>query len=259
MINWEMTYAALWRARSEKLKSVLEIDPISLESLVGIDLQKSQIVENTQAFLNGKPCNNVLLWGARGTGKSSLIKAVFNHFKHEGLRLIEFSRDDLSNLPEVIDSIRDTPYKFIIFCDDLSFEEGDNSYKGLKPILEGSIELPPKNTLIYASSNRRHLVTEYHKDNEATQVTNTEIHYSDSVEEKISLSDRFGLWISFYQGSFAEYLVIVDSYFVGVSCDKDELHKQAKIFATYRASRSGRTAKQFYNYYSQLLSKGIDE
>lgn len=249
MIDWEKTHAAIWRSRTSKLKAVVDIDVVALETLIGIQRQKKEILDNTQAFVDGRPCNNVLLWGARGTGKSSLIKAVFNHFRHSGLRLIEFAKDDLHSLPEIIDDIRELPYKFIIFCDDLSFEDGDNSYKGLKPLLEGSIELPPKNTLIYASSNRRHLVTEHQSDNNATLVTNGQIHYGDAVEEKISLSDRFGLWISFYQGSFDEYLQIVDAYFKDIECDRQELHKQAKIFASFRASRSGRTAKQFFNHY----------
>lgn len=249
MIDWEKTHAAIWRSRTSKLKAVVDIDVVALETLIGIQRQKKEILDNTQAFVDGRPCNNVLLWGARGTGKSSLIKAVFNHFRHSGLRLIEFAKDDLHSLPEIIDDIRELPYKFIIFCDDLSFEDGDNSYKGLKPLLEGSIELPPKNTLIYASSNRRHLVTEYQSENNATLVSNGQIHYGDAVEEKISLSDRFGLWISFYQGSFDEYLQIVDSYFKDIECDRQELHKQAKIFASFRASRSGRTAKQFFNHY----------
>lgn len=254
MIDWKNVYAAIWRSKKGILKEVKEIDTICLENLVGIEIQKKQIVDNTKAFIKNLTCNNVLLWGARGTGKSSLIKAVFNEYKNEGLRLIEFAKEDLHDLPEIIDELRLEPYKFIIFCDDLSFEDGDNSYKGLKPILEGSIELPPSNVLIYASSNRRHLVTEYQKDNNLTVVSDTEIHYGDAVEEKISLSDRFGLWISFYQGSFADYLLIVDAYFKDIVCDKEELHKQAKIFATYRASRSGRTAKQFYNFYSQILN-----
>lgn len=255
MIDWSDTKAAIWRPRSAKLRVVKQIDPISLVDLVGIDEQKNQLIQNTRAFMQNRPCNNALLWGARGTGKSSLIKAVLNQFKDEGLRLIEFAKDDLLDLPEVIDEIRELPYKFIIFCDDLSFEDGDNSYKGLKPLLEGSIELPPSNTLIYASSNRRHLVTEFHKDNKLTQVSDTQIHYADAVEEKISLSDRFGLWLSFYQGSIAEYLDIVDSYFEGIACDKELLHVEAKRFSNYRASRSGRCAKQFYNFYYPKINK----
>jgi predicted AAA+ superfamily ATPase len=255
MIDWSDTYAAIWRSRASQLRAVKQIDTISLEKLVGIDAQKKQIVENTKAFISGFTCNNVLLWGARGTGKSSLIKAVFNEYKNDGLRLIEFAKEDLHDLPEIIDELREEPYKFIIFCDDLSFEDGDNSYKGLKPILEGSIEQPPSNVLVYASSNRRHLVTEYQKDNHLTVVSDTEIHYGDAVEEKISLSDRFGLWISFYHGSLSEYLKIVDMYFEDIPCNKEALHKEAKIFATFRASRSGRTAKQFYNYYSQIIKE----
>lgn len=253
MIDWKNNDAAIWRHSKNELKTISDIDPVSLQDLVGIETQKDQIIKNTEAFMRGEPSNNALLWGARGTGKSSLIKAVFNHFKKEGLRIIEFSKEDLKSLPEIIDDIRDLPYKFIIFCDDLSFESGDNSYTGLKPILEGSIELPPKNTLIYATSNRRHLIKELQEDNEGVRVTHDEIHYGDSVEEKISLSDRFGLWISFYQGNLEQYLEIVDSYFKGFEGDREALHKQAKIFATYRASRSGRTAKQFYNYFSRLI------
>jgi predicted AAA+ superfamily ATPase len=147
--------------------------------------------------------------------------------------------------------IRDLPYKFIIFCDDLSFEEGEKGYKGLKRILEGSIEAPPKNLKIYATSNRRHLISEYHCDNEGTSVgRNGEIHYSDSVEEKISLSDRFGLWLSFYHGDEEQYLLVVDNYFKDYSGDRDLLHKQALQFAQARASKSARTAKQFYNSFS---------
>jgi len=254
MINWDTTHAAIWRPKSFKLRAVKQIDGISMDDLLGIEEQKKQIIDNTRAFIENKPCNNTLLWGARGTGKSSLIKAVLNYFKDENLRLIEFAKDDLLDLPEVIDVIRELPYKFIIFCDDLSFEDGDNSYKGLKPLLEGSIELPPTNTLIYASSNRRHLVTEFHKDNKLTQVSDTQIHYADAVEEKISLSDRFGLWLSFYQGSINDYLEIVDSYFSGVDCDKEVLHKEATMFSNYRASRSGRCAKQFFNFYYPKIS-----
>lgn len=188
MIDWTKTYAAIYRAKTDNLRAVRDIDPICLDNLVGIETQKEQIITNTKAFIKGKPCNNVLLWGSRGTGKSSLIKAVFNSFKEQGLRLIEISKEDLINLPDIIDTLRQSDFKFIIFCDDLSFEEGDNSYKGLKPVLEGSIELPPKNILVYASSNRRHLVTELKKDNEGAIVQERQLHYSDAVEEKIFAS-----------------------------------------------------------------------
>jgi len=245
MIDWNTCYAAIYRAKKDFLKPVKYLDEIYFGDLVGIETQKKEIISNTKRFLNDLPANNVLLWGAKGTGKSSLIKAVLNEYKKDGLRLIEIDRDDLI---EIADLIREEPYKYIIFCDDLSFEEGERGYKGLKRILEGSIESPPKNIKIYATSNRRHLITEYHSENEGTKVgKNGEIHYSDSVEEKISLSDRFGLWLSFYHGKQEDYLKIVNSYFKDYIGDKTELHKQALLFAQRRASKSARTAKQFYN------------
>lgn len=247
-MDWKNTYAAIYRAKKEALKPVKYLDEITLEDLVGIEKQKEEIVENTQRFLDGLPANNVLLWGARGTGKSSLIKAILNEYKHKGLRLIEIDRDDLDDLIEIADEIRELPYRFIIFCDDLSFEEGEKGYKGLKRILEGSVEKSPENIKIYATSNRRHLITEYQSDNNGTKIgSNGEIHYSDSVEEKISLSDRFGLWLGFYHGSQQEYLNVVDSYFKNYDGDKEALYKQALQFAQRRASKSARTAKQFYN------------
>lgn len=254
MIEWSNTYAAIYRKKTATLRAVKEIDPISLEALVGVQTQKEQLLSNTKALIEGKPSNHALLWGARGTGKSSLIKAVFNELKKSGLRLIEISKEDLIQLPEIIDELRELPYFFIIFCDDLSFEQGDNSYKGLKPVLEGSIEIPPANIRVYATSNRRHLVTEYMSDNEGVHVSQNEIHYGDAVEEKISLSDRFGLWISFYQGSLKEYLHVVDHYFQDYDVDKESLHEEAKRFAAQRASRSGRTAKQFFNSYINQAS-----
>lgn len=251
-MDWKNTFAAIYRAKKDALKPVKYLDEITLDDLVGIEQQKEEILSNTKRFLNNLPANNVLLWGARGTGKSSLIKAILNEYKDEGLRLIEIDRDDLDDLIEIADEIRELPYKFIIFCDDLSFEEGEKGYKGLKRILEGSIEKSPDNIKIYATSNRRHLITEYQSDNNGTKVgSNGEIHYSDSVEEKISLSDRFGLWLGFYHGSQQEYLTVVDSYFKNYEGDKEELHKQALQFAQRRASKSARTAKQFFNAISQ--------
>lgn len=249
-IDWDKTYAAIYRAKKEYLKPVAKIEDVGFEDLIGIEEQKAALIKNTERFLDNLPSNNVLLWGARGTGKSSLIKAVLNTYTKRGLRLIEIDRDDLDDLIEISDVIRDLPYKFIIFCDDLSFEEGERGYKGLKRILEGSIEAPPENVKIYATSNRRHLITEYQRDNEGTKVGNNgEIHYSDSVEEKISLSDRFGLWLSFYHGDQEEYLAVVDSYFKDYKGDRELLHAEALRFAQSRASKSARAAKQFYNSY----------
>lgn len=249
-INWENTYAAVWRQRKNQLHPVVDIDLISISSLVGVARQISELQENTQRFVCGFPANNALLWGARGTGKSSLVKAVLNEYKDQGLRLVEVYKNDLYSLPEIVDELRGLKYKFIVFCDDFSFEENENSYVALKTILDGSIEPPPKNVLLYATSNRRHLLPEYMKDNMDTKMVNGELHYSDTVEEKISLSDRFGLWIPFYSTNMNEYLDIVDSYFPDYSGDINELHKAAELFAQQRSSKSGRTAKQFYNSYS---------
>lgn len=249
-IDWNETYAAIWRQQKHRLRPVISIDPVSLISLIGIDRQKDELVRNTERFIATRPTNNALLWGARGTGKSSLIKAILNEFKSDGLRLIEVFKNDLHNLPDIVDEIRELPQKFVIYCDDFSFEENENTYMVLKTILDGSIELPPKNVILYATSNRRHLMPEHMKDNLDTRVVDGEIHYSDAVEEKISLSDRFGLWLSFYPPNMDGYLKIVDSYFPDIKGSRDELHKAAKSFAIARASKSGRTAKQFYNYYA---------
>lgn len=246
-IDWSLTYAAVWRSRNQRLRPVKRIDPITLDDLIGIEHQKQKIVVNTERFLNNQPVNNVLLWGARGTGKSSLIKALLNEYQPVGLRVIEVDKDDLIYLAEIVDEIRDLPQRFVIFCDDLSFEAGETHYKHLKSALDGSIELPPENILLYATSNRRHLMPEHMNDNLGVKLVNDEIHYTDTVEEKISLADRFGLWLSFYPINTDQYLKIVDHYFGGFEGNYDELHKVAMQFANSRASKSGRTAKQFFN------------
>jgi uncharacterized protein len=248
-INWDEMYAAVWRQQKQQLRPVRVIDPISLDSLIGIEQQKSELKTNTERFIEGKPSNNALLWGSRGTGKSSLIKAILNEYAPRGLRLIEVYKNDLQNLPDIVDEIRDCPQKFVIYCDDFSFEDNENSYVVLKTILDGSIEPPPKNVTLYVTSNRRHLMPEYMQDNLDSKIINGELHYSDAVEERISLSDRFGLWLSFYPSTIDEYLNIVDSYFPNYAGDRDELHKEARQFAHLRASKSGRTARQFYNYF----------
>jgi len=255
-IDWDKTRATIYRAKKDVLKPIKKsnIDPITLENLIGIERQKKLLLENTNNFLESKPANNVLLWGARGTGKSSLVKAVFNHYQNTKLRLIEIAKEDLINLLDIVDDIAESKYKFIIFCDDLSFSEDDVSYRALKSVLDGSIEITPKNVIIYATSNRRHLMPEYQPDNNETIVKNGEIHYSDSVEEKISLSDRFGLWLSFYQGSQNDFFDMVDSYFKNYNVDKKLLHKEAIKFSNMKGgNRSGRCAKQFFNYFVNRL------
>ncbi|RLB66359.1 MAG: ATPase [Deltaproteobacteria bacterium] len=250
-IAWKDTYAAVWRPYRKHLHPVQALDPVTLDSLIGIERQKQQLTDNTRRFLERQPANNALLWGARGTGKSSLVKALLNHYHPRGLRMIEIYKDNLYILPEIVDEIRDLSYRFIIFLDDFTFEEQDNSYIPLKSVLEGSIEQPPENVLIYATSNRRHLLPEYLQDNLDSRLVDGELHYADAVEERISLSDRFGLWISFHQTNLQQYLRIVDSYFPDYQGNREELHEAARLFAMARGSRNGRTAKQFYNSYVQ--------
>ncbi|MDN3640736.1 ATP-binding protein [Simiduia curdlanivorans] len=248
-IDWLSTQAAIWRAKRAALRPVSCLDNIVLDDLLGIDRQKAAVVENTQRFVSGKKANNVLLWGARGTGKSSLIKALLNQFVADGLRVIEVDKDDLGDLPEIVDDIRELPQRFIIFCDDLSFESGEGGYKHLKSVLEGSIELPPENVLIYATSNRRHLMPEHNSDNAGTQIFNGELHHGDVVEEKLSLADRFGLWLSFYPINWEEYFAVIDHLFADMAYtaeQQDALHREARQFALDRASHSARVAKQFW-------------
>jgi len=249
-LDWQQVKAAVWRHQIGGLKPIYAIDTISLSALVGIEPQKSALVHNTERFLAGLPANNALLWGARGTGKSSLVKALLNAYYEQGLRIIEVFKTDLANLPEIVDEIRDLPQKFIIYCDDFSFEANDASYIVLKTVLEGSIEAAPDNVLLYATSNRRHLLPETMQDNLNSTIVDGELHYADAIEEKISLSDRFGLWLSFYPSSLPDYLEIVDSYFPDYSGDKEALHEAALRFARTRGSRSGRTAKQFFNAFA---------
>ena len=247
MIDWNTTYAAIWRQRRQYLRPVSQLDGIRLEQLLGIDPQKQQLISNTERFIAGQPANNALLWGARGTGKSSLIKALLNAYKSQGLRVVEVDKTDLLFLPEIVDDIRELPQRFIIYCDDLSFDAGDSLYKPLKSVLEGSIEPAPDNVLFYATSNRRHLLPEKMSDNLDTKLVDGEVHYSDTIEEKISLSDRFGLRLAFYPQPTDTYLDIVDSYFIDYLGDRAKLHKSALDFAHQNAAKNGRTAKQFYN------------
>lgn len=245
-VDWRDTFAAIWRPRGAGLRPVRRLDPVRLDDLLGVDDQKAGLIRNTEALLAGRPARNALLWGSRGTGKSSLIKALLNEYAPAGLRLIEMDKDDLIDLPDVVDGLRELPQRFIIFCDDLSFETEETLYKHLKSVLEGSIELPPENVLVYATSNRRHLVAEPRADNRGVELLDGELHYGDAVEERLSLADRFGLWLSFYPNSQERYLAIVDHLFAGYRGDRETLHRSACQFALARASRSGRTARQFW-------------
>ncbi|MEJ2651236.1 MAG: ATP-binding protein [Gammaproteobacteria bacterium] len=250
-IDWNNTKAAVWRPRKDYLRPVRHRDPVRLEDLLGIDAQKQELQRNTERFLEGLPANNALLWGARGTGKSSLIKALLNGYQDRGLRLIQVDKDDLVKHPAIVDDIRELPQRFLVFSDDLSFEADEPGYKALKSVLEGSVELPPDNVLVYATSNRRHLLPEYLDENQAAKPVGGEIHFPEAVEEKISLSDRFGLWLSFYPIGQDEYLAIIDHYFADYRGDREALHSAAKQFALARGGRSGRVARQFYNHYAQ--------
>ncbi|QWF70878.1 ATP-binding protein [Methylomonas paludis] len=251
MIDWNTTYAAIWRQRQQYLRPVKQLDELSLAQLIGIDQQKQQLIDNTERFISGLPANNALLWGARGTGKSSLIKGLLNAYKHLGLRVVQLDKEDLIFLPEIVDELRELPQRFIIYCDDLSFETGEVLYKPLKSILEGSIEPPPQNVLFYATSNRRHLQPEHMRDNLDTKLIDGEVHYADTIEEKISLSDRFGLRLAFYPPHSDTYLNIVDHYFSDYQGDREQLHRAALAFAHQNAAKNGRSAKQFYNSYTE--------
>lgn len=249
-IDWDKTIAASWRTRQEKLIAVRDVDLIELNTLLCIDRQKKAFIGNVENFLAGKPTNHILLWGARGTGKSSLVKAALHEYHARKLRVIEIPKDDLRWLIEITDTVRDLDYRFIIFCDDLSFEEGETTYKELKSTLQGSIEKPPENVLIVATSNRRHLIPEKMQDNEKSSLSG-EIHATDTIQEKLSLADRFGMSLSFYPMTQDEYLSIVEMLFSNEGIeDTAHLNVLAARFAGERGSRSGRIAQQFYNAWS---------
>ena len=250
--DWRASIAFRYRKRSNGhgvLEPVKHVATLSLDDLKEIDVQKEKIQRNTLQFINGLPANNVLLTGARGTGKSSLIKACLQTYAPNGLRLIEVDKQDMVDLPDIIDVVASRPEKFIIFCDDLSFEEGEPGYKALKSILDGTVAAATPNVLIYATSNRRHLLPEYMKDNLSYNHTSDgEVHPGEVIEEKISLSERFGLWISFYPFSQEAYLLIVDQWLSSLGVPRDLIAKarpEALVWALERGSRSGRVAFQF--------------
>ena len=255
--DWSQAIAWRYRKRSSghgTLEPVRHVAQMRLDDLREIDPQKEKIFRNTLQFVEGKPANNVLLTGARGTGKSSLIKACLNEFSGRGLRLIEVDKADLTDLPDIVDTVSDRPEKFMVFCDDLSFEEGESGYKALKSILDGSVAAATPNVLIYATSNRRHLLPEYMAENLTyTHTDDGEVHPGEVVEEKISLSERFGLWVSFYPFSQDEYLTIVAQWLSSFGVEADAIaaaRPEALVWALERGSRSGRVAYQFARDYA---------
>lgn len=245
--NWQ---ASAWRwlniNGNQQLQAVQNPHQISLKNIHFVDVQKTELVRNTQQFLQGLPANNVLLTGARGTGKSSLIKALLTEFSEKGLRLIEVEKHDLTQLPEIVAIICNRPEKFIIFCDDLTFEANDESYKALKVVLDGSISSTSENMLVYATSNRKNLMPEFMVDNLATKHADGEIRPSDAIEEKTALAERFGLWLSFYAFDQDEYLAISKSWLETFGLIFDESASRAALsFSHTRGARSGRVAYQF--------------
>jgi len=255
--DWDGAIAFRWRRRAGgafaasvgRLEPVRHVAPIGLDDLKEVDAQKERLRANTAQFVAGRAANNVLLTGARGTGKSSLIKACLHEFAAQGLRLIEVDKADLVDLPDIVALIENRPERFIVYCDDLSFDEGEAGYKVLKSMLDGTVSASSDNVLVYATSNRRHLLPEQMKDNLAARHDEDgELHPGEAIEEKISLSERFGLWISFYPFSQPEYLAIVGQWlrhFGLGDAAVDALRAEALVWALERGSRSGRVAYQF--------------
>jgi predicted AAA+ superfamily ATPase len=239
--------AGAWGARGW-LEPVQRPHELQLSDLCCIDAQRDEIDRNTRQFLAGAGANNVLLSGARGTGKSTLVKALFNSYRTLGLRLIEVDKDELADLPRILELLDGRDERFILYCDDLSFEAGEGSYKALKAALDGSISAPPDNVLVYATSNRRHLLPEFQRENREARVVDGEIHHGESIEEKISLSDRFGLWLSFQPFTQGQYLAVCRHWLQRLGAarvDGADMERAALQWALRRGSRSGRTAYQF--------------
>jgi uncharacterized protein len=249
-VDWKASIAFRWRRKNARaaIEPVAHVHRINLRELCGIEEQKRLVEQNTRQFVDGFPANNVLLTGARGTGKSSLIKALLNKYAPRGLRLIEVEKQDLIDLPDIVDIIAERPERFMLYCDDLSFEADEPGYKALKVVLDGSIAAASENCLVYATSNRRHLMPEYMHENLEYRHVGEEIHPGETSEEKISLSERFGLWVSFYPFDQDEYLKIVDvwiAHFGAEGAGTEAAHKAALQWSLMRGSRSGRVAWQF--------------
>ena len=266
-IDWQQCLAARWQ-REGRSGYLLPLDvnlDMRLSDLIGVDRQREQLTRNTEQFIAGMPANHALLWGSRGTGKSSLVRALLAEHAKNGLRLIEIERDHLADLPRVVEQLAGLPQRFVLFCDDLSFESGEGDYRVLKSVLDGSLEQAPDNVLLYATSNRRHLVPEKESDNENWKHVDGELHPSEAVEDKIALSDRFGLWLSFYPFTQEHYLNVVEHWITelaqktGLQWARDEqLDILAARWATGRGNRNGRCAYQFARYWVglQLLEQG---
>ena len=249
-VDWNAAIAFRWRgvAARQPLQAIPRPHRLALADLLCVDLQKRELDRNTRQFLQGLPANNALLWGSKGTGKSSLIKALLNEYADQGLRVIEVDRQHLVELPDILDALDTRPEKFILYCDDLSFEADDAGYKALKAILEGSFSVSPANVLIYATSNRRHLLPEYAEDNRQAHWIEGELHQGEAVEEKISLSERFGVWLSFHAFTQDQYLAVVRHWLEKLGAtleDWETARAEALRDALLRGSRSGRVAWQF--------------
>ena len=255
--EWKSSTAFRWRRRDSIFGSIGFMQPvkhvadITFDDLKNIDRQRDAIRDNTKNFIQKKPANNILLTGARGTGKSTLVKALLSEFSKDGLRLVEVEKEDLVDLPEIVEILRNRPECFIVFCDDLSFEANEPGYKSLKVVLDGSISSTSDNVLVYATSNRRHLLPEFMAENLQTQYVGEEIRPGDTTEEKISLSERFGLWLSFYAFDQDEYLKVAEYWLMhfGISEMTQEIRQAALLFSLTRGARSGRVAYQFARDY----------
>ena len=260
-IEWQQCLAARWQreGRTGYLMPLQVSLEMRLSDLIGVDNQRDQLARNTKQFLDGLPANHALLWGSRGTGKSSIIRALLAEYGSAGLRLIEIERDHLADLPRVVEQLQGLPQRFVLFCDDLSFEAGESDYRVLKSVLDGSLEQAPENVLLYATSNRRHLVPEKESDNENWKHVDGELHPNEAVEDKIALSDRFGLWLSFYPFTQDHFLSVVEHWIdvlaakAGLQWQRDEaLDILAVRWATGRGNRNGRCAYQFARYWVGL-------
>ncbi len=249
--DWEHYSACRWQQHGQRgaLQAIPRPHKVRLHDLQCIDRQKALVDRNPRQFLQDHPANNVLLWGPRGTGKSSLIKAILNEYVDQGLRLVEVDRNDLIELPNIVEPLAELPYRFLVYCDDLSFEADDSGYKALKATLDGSVSATPDNVLLYATSNRRHLLPEWASDNQTAHIIDNELHHGEAVEEKISLSERFGVWLAFHPFSQEDYLWVVGYWLRQLGWTQPELGgdvRQAALqWALQRGSRSGRAAWQF--------------